>query len=293
MPSETEHSSSTLRLPGGQWTTVLDCLCSHFTAIPREQWLDRIARGRVLDVNRQPIGPEHPYRAGLTIHYFREIENEPPIPVVESVLYIDEHLLVADKPHFLPVVPSGRFVRETLLWRLIERLGNPDLSPLHRIDRDTAGLVMFSTTRTGRDRYHSLFRDRQIEKQYEALAPSLPAVVFPCERDSRIVRGEPFFRSKEVSGTSNAHTRILVISRHCSIENHWHYDLRPTTGRTHQLRIQMAAMGAPIANDRLYPSLVQDAVDDYTAPLKLLAKRLAFKDPFTGLHHTFTSQLTL
>lgn len=272
---------------------MLDCLCGHFTAISRDQWLDRMARGRVLDANRQPIGPEHPYRAGLTIHYFREIENEPPIPVVETVLYVDDHLIVADKPHFLPVVPSGRFVRETLLWRLFERFGNPDLSPLHRIDRDTAGLVMFSTTKSGRDGYHALFREHRIEKRYEALALAAPEITFPCVRESRITRGEPFFRSQESPGSMNAQTRIDVISRQCSIENHWHYDLQPATGRTHQLRIHMAALGAPIANDRLYPMLLRDTEDDYCAPLKLLAKRLAFTDPHTGLHHTFSSRLTL
>ncbi len=293
MPTQTEHSSSTLRLPPGQWQTVLDCLCSHFTAISREQWLDRMARGRVLDDHRQSIGPEHPYRVGLTIHYFREIDNEPPIPVVETVLYVDEHLIVADKPHFLPVVPSGRFVRETLLWRLIERFGNPDLAPLHRIDRDTAGLVMFSTTKSGRDRYHALFRERRIEKHYEALALAAPQILFPHVRESRITRGEPFFRSQEIPGTSNAYTRIDVISRHSAIDNHWHYDLQPATGRTHQLRIHMAALGAPIANDRLYPTLLRDTEDDFDAPLKLLAKGLAFTDPHTGLHHRFASQLTL
>ncbi len=192
-----------------------------------------MARERVLDETWQPIGPEQPYQTGLTVHYFREIENEPAIPVEATVVYVDEHLLVADKPHFLPVVPSGRFVRETLLWRLIEQFNNPDLSPLHRIDRDTAGLVMFSTTQSGRDRYHALFRERRIDKHYEALARAAPDVSFPCIRESRITRGEPFFRSQEVSGPINAHTRIEVISRHSAIENHWHYRLLPSTGRTH------------------------------------------------------------
>ncbi len=293
MHPEIEHSSSTLRLPPGPWLTVLDCLCSHFAAISREQWLHRMVRGRVLDEHWLPIGPDHVYRAGLTIHYFREVENEPPIPVVETVLYLDEHLLVADKPHFLPVVPSGRFVRETLLWRLIRQIDNPDLSPLHRIDRDTAGLVMFATTRAGRDRYHALFRERQIEKHYEALALAAPDMEFPCVRESRITRGEPFFRSQEVDGPANSRTRIDVISRESSIDNHWHYHLEPGTGKTHQLRIHMAALGAPIANDRLYPSLLRDTEDDYARPLKLLAKGLAFTDPYTGIRHTFTSALEL
>lgn len=293
MHPEIEHSSSTVRLPPGPWQTVLDCLCSHFAAISREQWLDRMARGRVLDERWQPIDPTHEYRVGLTIHYFREVENELPIPVVETVLYVDEHLLVADKPHFLPVVPSGRFVRETLLWRLIQRFGNPDLSPLHRIDRDTAGLVLFATTRSGRDRYHALFRERRIEKHYEALALAAPDMVFPCARESRITRGEPFFRSQEVDGPPNSQTRIDIIRRESAIEGHWHYHLQPRTGKTHQLRIHMAALGAPIANDRLYPTLLRDTDDDYTKPLKLLARELAFTDPHTGMHHRFTSALEL
>ena len=138
------HQASTLYLPPGAWSTVLDCLCEHFSSIRREQWLDRIARGRVLDAQGQAIAVDLPYREGLRIHYFREVPDEQPIPVVESILYADEHLVVADKPHFLPVTPAGEYVEQTLLRRLIRRLDNPHLVPLHRIDRHTAGLVLFS-----------------------------------------------------------------------------------------------------------------------------------------------------
>ena len=134
-----QNQASTLYLPPGNWSTVLDCLCEHFSAISREQWLDRIARGRVLDGQGQPIALDLPYKEGLRIHYFREVPDEKPIPVLESILYADEHLVVADKPHFLPVTPAGEYVEQTLLRRLIRRLDNPHLVPLHRIDRHTAG----------------------------------------------------------------------------------------------------------------------------------------------------------
>ena len=117
-----EHQASTLYLPPGLWATVLDCLCEHFPAISREHWLDRIARGRVLDVHGKPIHLDLTYKEGLCIYYFREVPNEKVIPVEETILYADEHLVVADKPHFLPMIPSGRFLHETLLVRLRKKL---------------------------------------------------------------------------------------------------------------------------------------------------------------------------
>src|SRR5690606_16712956 len=170
---------STLHLPAGPWTTVLDCLCAHFPAISRETWLERFARGRVLDEQHRTIGAEHPHREGLRIRYFREVIDEVPIPFEENVLFHDEHLLVVDKPHFLPVIPAGAYVRETLLNRLIERFDNPDLVPLHRLDRLTAGLVLFSCNPHSRTRYQELFRQQRIAKRYLALAPALPHLEFP------------------------------------------------------------------------------------------------------------------
>ncbi|HLA30858.1 MAG TPA: pseudouridine synthase, partial [Pseudomonas sp.] len=170
---------STLHLPQGDWPTVLDCLCAHFPAIGRELWLERMARGRVLDADGQPIAPDQAYRVGLKVHYFREVAAETPIPFVETILHLDEHLLVADKPHFLPVMPAGEYVEQTLQARLAKRLGNADLVPLHRIDRHTAGLVLFSTNPQSRGRYQALFRERQMHKCYEALAAALPDLDFP------------------------------------------------------------------------------------------------------------------
>jgi tRNA pseudouridine32 synthase/23S rRNA pseudouridine746 synthase len=289
-PSIDGLAASTLQLPPGEWPTVLDCLCERFPAVARSQWLERMARGRVVDNAGRWVTPETPYRVGLEVHYYREVPDEPKIPFDEVVLHADADLLVADKPHFLPVAPTGAHVHETLLGRLIRRTGNQALAPLHRIDRDTAGLVLFSTNPHSRARYQALFRERRIEKRYEAIAPALPGVEFPCARCSRMVAGEPFFRMQEIEGPANSETRIDVVARG---DGRWRYALTPITGRKHQLRVHMAALGAPIANDGIYPSLLYRAAGDYSAPLQLLAKRLSFIDPLSGVERSFSSNLLL
>ncbi|WP_313342525.1 pseudouridine synthase, partial [Stenotrophomonas sp.] len=220
----------------------------------------------------------------------REVVDEPVIPVQESILFQDADLLVADKPHFLPVTPAGSYVRETLLARLVARTGNPALVPLHRLDRLTAGLVLFSTRAATRDAYQRLFRERRIVKTYEALARALPGLAFPMERHSRMVPGEPFFRMAEAPGDPNARTRIEVIDGE---GGHWRYRLHPETGRKHQLRVHMAALGAPILGDDLYPQLRAAGEAAADLPLQLLAQALSFDDPLTRQPRHFTSQLTL
>lgn len=283
------HQASTVCLPPGNWSTVLDCLCDHFKAIGRDQWLDRIARGKVLDAQGQPISNATAYKQGLRIHYFREVPNEKPIPVQEHILYSDEHLVVADKPHFLPVTPTGEYVEHTLLRRLIRRLDNPNLVPLHRIDRHTAGLVLFSANPQSRTAYQQLFPTRQIDKHYQAIARALPELTFPLVHKSRLVSGEPFFRMQEAPGTPNSETIAQVLEQQGEF---WRYGLSPVTGKTHQLRVHMTALGASICNDPFYPEVV-NGEDDYSKPLKLLAHSLRFKDPLSGEERYFESRLTL
>ena len=284
-------AASRLQLPAGTWATLIDGLCDRFPAVPREQWRARFERGRVQDGDGRPLQAAHPYRVGMELRYFREVQHEAPIPFREAVLHVDDDLWVVDKPHFLPVVPAGRHVAETLLARLRIASGNADLVPLHRIDRATAGLVLFSARRETRARYQALFRERAIDKVYEALAPGLPALAFPVLRRSRLVPGEPFFRMREADGEANSETHIDIIA---TGDDHWHYRLQPVTGRKHQLRVHMAALGAPIANDTVYPDM-QASIDplDYSRPLKLLARRLSFVDPLTGSRREFTSQREL
>lgn len=286
-----DADASTAHLPAGPWLTVLEGLCATFPAVNRLQWLDRMTRGRVLDAAGEPIGPDAPHPPkGLRVHYYREVPDEAPIPFIETILYHDQDLVVADKPHFLPVVPSGSFVEQTLLRRLMRRLGNADLVPLHRIDRGTAGLVLFSPNRSSRSAYQALFQQQRIEKRYEALAAPLPGQAFPQWRRTRLVRGEPFFRTQETDGEANSATRVEVIERGDSV---WRYALYPVSGKKHQLRVHMNALGAPILNDPWYPNLTTHSADDYSRPLKLLAQRLNFIDPLSGEPRCFESQQQL
>jgi tRNA pseudouridine32 synthase/23S rRNA pseudouridine746 synthase len=218
------------------------------------------------------------------------VPAEQSIPFEASIVYQDEHLLVADKPHFLPVSPVGGYVRETLLTRLQQRLANTDLAPLHRIDRGTAGLVMFSTNRGSRGAYQALFREHKIQKEYEVIAGALPDAAFPLTRCTRIERGEPFNISREAPGIPNTRTRIELKS---TMGEWWRYALFPVTGKKHQLRVHMAALGAQILNDDLYPVILNRDPYDFDRPLQLLARALSFIDPMTGEPRSFESALRL
>lgn len=281
---------SHLQLPPNAASCLLGALCARFPAVPEIVWRQRFARGRVLDADGTALAPDSHARTGLDVYYYREVDDEPPMPVREAVLYVDADLIVVDKPHFLPVVPAGRFVRETLLARLMRAFPGDEPAPLHRIDRLTAGLVLFARNPAARDRYQSLFRERRITKCYEAIAPALPQLALPHVHRSRLEAGEPFFRMREVEGAPNSETRIHVIE---AVGAHWRYALEPVTGRKHQLRVHMAALGAPIVGDPLYPDLTSTDCDDFDRPLKLLARRVAFTDPLDGALRVFESRMTL
>jgi len=282
--------ASRLQLPPGPWSSLLEGLCAHFPRISAAHWEQRFARGRVQDAQGRALAPGQRWQVGLEVRYFREVDDEPVIPFQVQVLHQDENLLVVDKPHFLPVVPAGRFVTQTVLARLVAATGNPDLVPLHRLDRLTAGLVLFSTRRQTRDAYQRLFRERQIGKTYEALAPALRGHAFPHLRRSRIIPGEPFFRMQEADGEANSETRIEVLDAAGPV---WRYALHPVSGRKHQLRVHMAALGAPILGDDLYPVLACGQDDVPLRALQLLARELTFIDPLDGAARCFRSVRSL
>ncbi|TFW32120.1 pseudouridine synthase [Massilia horti] len=269
---------------------MLRFLNARFPDIAGPSWLDRMARGEVVDAQGTPLAPDSHVRSGMRIWYYRELIDETPIPFKEQILFQDEHLLVVDKPHFLPMIPTGRFLHETLLVRLKHKLALPHLTPIHRLDRETAGVVIFSHNLDTRGRYQSMFQKRVVRKVYEALASPIPERECPFTYRSRMVDGDKFFVMKEEEGEPNSETLVEQIERRGDLVR---YRLHPHTGRKHQLRLHMASLGAPILNDAFYPVALPCKGDDFSAPLQLLARTISFEDPLTGQERSFTSEREL
>ncbi len=296
IPSRRGVSASCVALPSDKpapWVHLVDFLTERLSAVSHAAWVQRMAHGDVLDEAGQPLLPEAPFRPGTRVYYYRELDDEPEVPFEEAVLYQDEHLLVADKPHFLPVTPGGRYVQQSLLVRLKNRLGIDTLSPIHRIDRETAGLVLFSLRPQDRAAYQALFRERSVHKVYEAIASSGTAHAWPLVRRSRIVEeDQAFFRMGEADGEPNSETHM----DHVETRGAWaRYRLEPVTGKRHQLRVHMNALGLPIAGDQFYPRVLRgpDDPEDFSNPLRLLAQGIDFTDPVTGEHRHFGSKRVL
>ena len=290
LPTREGVSPSCVVLPSQGQGSLLDFLAQRLSAVSRDAWQARMEAGEVVDERGEAVTAARAFEPGLRLYYYRSLPSEPYIPFEETVVYRDEHLLVADKPHFMPVIPTGRYLHHTLLVRLKRRLGLPELSPLHRIDRDTAGLVLFSVQQRTRGVYQALFRDRQITKHYDAVAPWRADVHFPRDHRSRLEESPQFFRMHEVPGEPNSHTHMQVLQ----VAGAWAlYRLSPITGKRHQLRVHMAALGLPLRNDPFYPVVNDPPEGDYSRPLQLLARSLEFVDPLTTEPRVFESQQRL
>ncbi|MCU1307643.1 MAG: pseudouridylate synthase, rRNA-or tRNA-specific [Acidobacteriaceae bacterium] len=273
--------------------TVLEYLCEHFSRVPRETWAARIDARKVCDGKNAPITATTRYQPGMTVFYFREVELEAEIPFEEKIIFENEHLLVADKPHFLPTTPAGNAVNECLLYRLQRRTGNPDLAPLHRLDRETAGLVMFGKVPAERAVYTGLFAAGEIKRKYRAVARVPVELEMDCREwlvENRLEAGSPWFRMKIVAGEVNARTKIFLKDVQ---EGFGEFELNPQTGKKHQLRIHMMSLGFPILNDEFYPELKLRERGDYSDPLQLLASEIRFRDPISGEELGFQSQRRL
>lgn len=288
-------SASRVYLPAGQtYPSLLDFFVSNFPHINASEWESRFAEGLVMTQEGEAVAASDTYPPNTHLLYFRRLAREPEIPFEEQILYQDEHILVADKPHFLPVTPSGLYLHQTLLNRLKKKTGIQTLSPIHRIDRDTAGLVIFSINPKERAQYQNLFRDRVVKKIYEAIAPYSEDLInkLPMTYRSKVIESEHFLQMTEVDGEANADTHIELIE-----ENRpWaKYRLTPGSGKKHQLRCHLNALGIPIRHDQIYPILTpyQEYDLDFSRPLQLLAKEIYFKDPVTGHDRIFASQRAL
>ena len=314
---------STVGIPSNTTLPAIEFLATKFSTISLAQWQQRFEAGEILNAIGRVMSPQDSLIRESHLHYYRRIEDEPELPFKAQIIFQDHHLVVADKPHFMPVTPGGRYVQQSLLVQLKQQLNLPELSPVHRIDRETAGLVLFSVRAQDRNAYQAMFRLREVEKTYEGIAgapeTSNQYPTFPRTHKSMMVEDTQFFRMREVAtheypdaANYNSETWIDCIERlevndaarptsETTPKSLARYLLKPITGQRHQLRVHMNALGLPLLGDQFYPVVKHrakepdkpDKPDDFNSPLQLLAKTIRFQDPLTGAFRTFESDRQL
>ena len=322
LPVRDGVNATRLRLPDeGPWSTAMDYMMHRWGHIDPQGIEDRFDAGEIVGEAGIPLDRATPLQNHTFIWYYRTLPPETRIPVELSILHQDEHLLVVDKPHFLPTTPGGTYIQESALVRLRNQLDLPDLIPMHRLDRMTAGILLLSTNPETRGMYQVLFEKRQVQKEYECVAAAEPAaghpsVGFPTVVRNRMTKSRSYLLAEVIDGEPNAETRIErvrilggpapalrggVPSAEApdagppsgATGRHALYRLEPHSGKTHQLRVHMASLGLGIVNDAFYPDLLDKAPDDYGKPLQLLARGIRFVDPITGLPVEYRSGLEL
>jgi tRNA pseudouridine32 synthase/23S rRNA pseudouridine746 synthase len=279
-----------LRLPlDGDWATIRDHLVDRLPRVAPER-IDLLLREeRIVDVHG-PIAPDAPFVPGGVIWFHRDLPDETPVPFDIPIVHRDADILVVDKPHFLATIPRGRHITQTALVRLRQELGLPALVPAHRLDRATAGLLLFVVDPALRGAYQTLFMRRRVRKEYEAIAGYDAELALPTVVRSRIVKERGVITAREVPGPVNAETRVELIEHRDGLGR---YRLLPLTGRTHQLRLHLSGLGIPIVGDDFYPVLTEKPLDDFTNPLRLLASTMEFADPVSGERRVFRSRRRL
>ena len=270
--------------------SVFAYLVENFAHIQASEWQERFNAGLVYSHLGEKLSQSSAYTPNQHVFYYRFLAHEIHVPLQEQILFENEHLLVVDKPHFLTMSPSGQYVQETLLVRLKKRTQNPDLTPIHRLDRETAGIVLISKQVSSRGAYQQMFAERLVQKTYHAIAPFVKELSFPQTLQLNMQKGQPFYTMQVLEGAANSETYIDVLEHNQQFAK---YELKPKTGKQHQLRVHLNYLGIAILNDPFYPVVCHKADDDFSAPLQLLAQHIAFQDPITGEEMQFSSKLNL
>ncbi|ENW03487.1 pseudouridine synthase [Acinetobacter beijerinckii] len=267
--------------------TIFDYLCQHFPHIQVNEWQQRFTDELIYSAQGEKLKLNSVYTPNTHIYYYRFLAHEIHVPFKHQILFENDDLLVVDKPHFLTMSPTGQYVQETLLVRLKKQTGYDDLTPIHRLDRETAGVVLFCKKVSSRNAYQQLFAERKVQKTYHAIAEYRSEIHFPLTLELHLEKGHPFYTMQiNPEKKSNTETIISIIEHN---ENYAKYQLQPKTGKQHQLRVHLNFLGIPILNDAFYPKVKHKADDDFSQPLQLLAKQIQFIDPFTNQEMNFSS----
>lgn len=283
-------SASKVFLQPSTATTVYDYLCTQFPHIQTSEWQSRFQEGLVYDAQGNSLNLNSPFQANSHCFYYRFLAHEVHVPFEHQILFENEHFMVIDKPHFLTMSPTGQYVQETLLVRLKKQTGIEHLTPIHRLDRETAGVVLISKNVASRGLYQQLFATRQVQKTYHAIAGYREELRFPQIVRLRVDKGQPFYTMQVLEGDPNSETEITLLEQQDHLAK---YELKPHTGKQHQLRVHLNFLGIPIRNDPFYPSVAHKADNDFSAPLQLLAKHIQFIDPITQQLMQFSSEQVL
>lgn len=288
LPQRDGLDAAWIRTPAdGPWTTLRDHLIDRIPHLSTERIDAMFAEGRWCDEQGEPLPHDAPFIPHRFVWFHRDLPDEVEVPFDIHIVYRDDHIVVADKPPFLSVIPRGNHVRQSVVVRLRHELGLPELSPAHRLDRVTSGLVLLTTHRGVRAPYQQLFEQRRVDKRYHVIAPLDESLRTPRTVESHIVKDRGVWQAREIDAPANAATTIQLMESHQDLGL---YTAVPHTGKTHQIRLHFLRLGLPIVNDPLYPSVTVTALDDFSRPLQLLAQELSFTDPLTGEQRHFQSR---
>lgn len=295
LPIRDGITASRLYFPKGSWRYLIDFLIERFPHLPVPIIQERLRQGDMVDANGKPYHALSRYTAESWGWYYRKVEDEIKVPFSIDILYQDDVLVAVDKPHFLATTPGGRYLHETVLIRLRKQLNDFSISPIHRLDRDTAGVILLCKQARYRGAYQSLFQSRQVQKTYECIAPFKEDICFPLLRESYIEKSASYFTMQERQPLGervpNSATHIALIKHN---KEHGHYVLCPLSGKKHQLRVHMSGLGLAIYNDESYPFLLPYRDEgNFENPLQLLARSIAFTDPVTKEQRYFESNRQL